>query len=85
MGPGKITRKYFEPRNAHEKKFQVHGIPTRKNFGLTKYPRKNVLDQRNTHNEKIRTHEIPTIKKFWTHDMPKRKKDGLTKYPREKF
>ena len=36
----------FDPRNTHEKKFLTHEIPTRKGFGLTKYPREKVLDPR---------------------------------------
>ena len=31
--------KILDPRNNHEKKFCNHEIPTRKNFGPTKYPR----------------------------------------------
>ena len=64
----------------HERKFRTHEIPTRKNLGPTKYPRK-----------KTGTHEIPRRKffgptkyprakilaprntheqKFWAHEIP---------------
>ena len=33
-------KKTMDPRNNHEKKLQTDGIPTRKNFGHTKYPRR---------------------------------------------
>ena len=45
----------------HGRKFWTHEIPTRKNLGLTKYPRENILDPRNTHEKKFWTHEIPTM------------------------
>ena len=50
------------------------GIPTRKCFEPTKYPREKHLDPQNTHG-----------KKFWTHETPTRKNFGVTKYPREKI
>ena len=31
----------------------THEIPTRKNFGRTKYPRENISDSRNTHDKKF--------------------------------
>ena len=49
-------------RNIHEKKFWTHEIPTRKNFGLTKYPW-----------EKIWTHEISTRKNFGLTNYPREK------------
>ena len=36
----------------HEKKFRAHEIPTRKYFGLAKYPQKNSFDPQNN-NKKI--------------------------------
>ena len=36
----------------HEKKNWTHEIPTRRNFGPTKYPRENILDPQNTHEGK---------------------------------
>ena len=49
-------------------------MPTRKNFGPTKYPQEKISDPQNTHEKKFRTHKIPTRKNF-----------GLTKYPQEKI
>ena len=58
----------------HKRKSWTHKIPTRKNFGPTKYPREKIWDPRNTHEKKFETHEIPTRKYF-----------GPTKYPRQKI
>ena len=50
--------KILYSRNTHAKKFRTYEIPTRKNFGHTKYsqdtkyPREYILNPRNTH-EKI--------------------------------
>ena len=64
----------MEPRNTHEDKYLTHEIPTRENFGPTKYPRKKILDPRNNHEKNFETHEISTRKYF-----------RPMKYPREKF
>ena len=32
--------KIWDPRNTHEKKIGTHEIPTRRNFGPTKYPQR---------------------------------------------
>ena len=78
------TRENFE---LNEKKFWAHEIPTRKNFGSTKYSEniwdtnylwENILDPRNTHRKIFWTHE----KIFWTHEIPMRKYFGPTKYLR---
>ena len=56
---------------SHEKIFWAHEIPTRKNFGPTKYPREKIwTDEGNTHEKKFRTRKIPTRLSF-----------GPTKYP----
>ena len=44
----------------HERKFWTHEIPTRKNFGPTKHPRKKIWDTRNIHERIFWTHEILT-------------------------
>ena len=60
---------------SHEKIFWAHEIPTRKNFGPTKYPREKIwTDEGNTHEKKFRTRKIPTRLSF-----------GPTKYPLEKI
>ena len=68
------------PWDTHEKKFCTHEIPTRKNFGPTKYPREKTLDTRNTHKTRNTPENI-----FWTHEIPTRKYFGPTKYPRKHF
>ena len=60
-----------------------HEIPTRKNFGHTKYPREKTPDLWNTYEKEFWTDEIPTRKNFaptkyhekkiWTHEIPTRK------------
>ena len=41
LGPTKYPGESFlGPRNTHEQKFWPHEIPTSRNFGLTKYPRR---------------------------------------------
>ena len=51
---------------------KITKIPTRENFGPTKYPREKILDPQNTHEEQI-----------WTYETPTRKNLRTTKYPRE--
>ena len=80
------------PRNIHEKKYWTHEIPTRKNFGPTKYASRKIVNPQHTHEKKFRIHETPTRKnletskypgeKFWTHKTPKRKNFGPTKTER---
>ena len=40
--------KRLYPQNSHEKKFQTHEIPGRKNLGHTRYPQQKNFDQQNT-------------------------------------
>ena len=40
------TRKILNPQNALEQKFWTHEMPTRKNFGPTKYLREKISDPR---------------------------------------
>ena len=47
------TRKILNPQNALEQKFWTHEMPTRKNFGPTKYLREKISDPRNTHHKKF--------------------------------
>ena len=58
------TRKKLNPRNTLKKKFQIHELPNRKNFGPTKYPQETFLNRRNTHQKKSWTHEISTRGNF---------------------
>ena len=48
-----------DPRNTHEKKSWTNEIPTRKNFGPTKYPREKIWDPRNTHDKNSRPTKYP--------------------------
>ena len=70
MDPQYIPEKNF--RNL--KKYWTHEIPTRKNVGPTKHPRK-----------KLVLTKYPQGKKFWTYKLPTRKILGLSKYPPEKL
>ena len=54
----------------YERKFLTREIPTRKNFGPTKYPQ-----------EKSWTREIPTKKNFGPTKYPREKNLDPTKYP----
>ena len=53
------------------KQLKTTRLPTRKNFGSTKYSGEKIWDPRNT-NKKI----------FWTDEIPTRENLGPTKYPR---
>ena len=59
-------RKILVPQNIHEKKFWTHKIPTRQNFGATKY-----------HEKKIWTHEIPA--KIQRHDSTRPTKPTIAR------
>ena len=51
------VKKILDPRNTHERKFDTHEIPTRKNFGTLKYPReKSSNPQKNFGLTKARWH-----------------------------
>ena len=60
----------MDPQNTHKKTILTHQIPTRKNFGVTKYLRK----------KKFWTHEIPT-KARW-HDGTKPTRPTIALEPR---
>ena len=42
------TGKKLDSRNTHGKKFWIHEILTKRNFGPTKYPGEKISDPRNT-------------------------------------
>ena len=55
-----------------KEKFGTHEIPTRKQLGATKYPRKKIWEPRNTHKKKFVTHEIPTKTRWQDATKPTR-------------
>ena len=68
------NHKILGPGNNQEKKSLTRKIPTRENFGPTKYPREKILNPRNTQEKEFETHEIPM-----------RKYSEPTKYPQKNF
>ena len=65
MGPTKYLREEIgHQRNNHEKKFETHKIPWKKN-----------RDPQNIHQKKLRTHEIPPRKNLGPTKHPQKKID----------
>ena len=62
----------MNPQNTHEKKFGTHEIPTRRNWGPTKYPREKIEDPQNTHWKKLMTHKLPMKAQWYDVTRPTR-------------
>ena len=61
---GISTGKKLDLQNTHEEKFWTRKIPTRQNFGPTKYQWGKISDPQNIHKKISWSHEIPTGNKL---------------------
>ena len=71
----------MDPRNSQKKKIQPQEIPTRKNFGPTKYHEKKIEPTKYPQKKNFESTKYPR-EKFWTHEKkldPRR--HGDTKAP----
>ena len=60
--------KNLYPRNYPQEKYWTYEIPTRKNFGPTKYPREKIFEPTKYPREKISDSRNTHEKNFWTHE-----------------
>ena len=62
---------------------KITKLPTRENFGPTKYPREKILDPQSTQKKKFGTHQIPTVKNFRPTKYPRRHDYTMALEPRD--